>query len=134
MAKIVSFTYCDNVANDMNGNPIITRPLQMITPMAIPSNFTFSISFGVYDIDKIEKNCINIDFLDPNDVVISNNELILPDMPREINETPDPVGIQINVEFKNTYIKEEGEYKTRRILNGSKLGEFPINVHKTNIM
>lgn len=62
MAKIVSFTYCDNVANDMNGNPIITRPLQMITPMAIPSNFTFSISFGVYDIDKIEKNCINIDF------------------------------------------------------------------------
>ena len=43
MAKIVSFTYCDNVANDMNGNPIITRPLQMITPMAIPSNFNFSI-------------------------------------------------------------------------------------------
>ncbi len=134
MAKIVSFTYCDNVENDMNGNPIITRPLQMILPMAIPSNFTFSISFGVYDIDKIEKNRINIDFLDPDDVVISNNELILPDMPREISETLAPVGIQINVEFKNTYIKEEGEYKTRIILNGCKLGEFPINVHKTNIM
>ena len=134
MAKIVSFTYCDNVANDMNGNPVITRPLQMILPMVIPSNFTFSISFGVYGINKIEKNRINIDFLDPDDVVISNNELILPDIPREISETPDPVGIQINVEFKNTYIKEEGEYKTRIILNDSKLGEFPINVHKANIM
>lgn len=126
--KIVSFVYCDEVKTDENGANIIISPLLMFNPIATPSNYSFTISFGVYDLEKEKENSIYISFVDSDGRTISENNMNLPVLPRELREVKKSIGIQFNVGFRNVVLSKEGEYRTIIKVNGTNLGEFPIFV------
>lgn len=126
--KLVSFVYCDEVKAEDNGINSILNPLLMFNPIATPSNYSFTISFGVYDLEKEIENILNISFVDPNKNVISEQNMNLPVLPRELIEARKPIGIQFNVGFRNVVLSCEGEYRTIIKINDTVLGEFPIYV------
>ena len=51
--KIVSFTYCEDVQNDSNGRAIIIAPMQLMTPKFLPTDYSFNVSFGIFDVKKM---------------------------------------------------------------------------------
>ena len=127
--KIVSFTYCESVSkNEVGGQLVICGPLLTLTPVNLPSTYSFVVSFGVYDINKGDDNRIKIEFKDCHDKIISMNETNQFDLPKEMKNSMQPVGIQVNVEFRNVVLKEEGTYTTTITINGKCIGTYPIDV------
>ena len=128
--KIVSFTYCNDVINDNIGNPLIAGPLQMLMPINIPANYSFSVSFGVYDLGKTGDNKFRVEFIDSDENIIADNDLTIPDFPDKVKVSNNPLGIQINIGFRNIILNKEGTYKTLIYHNGNKVGEYAIEVVK----
>ena len=126
--EIRSFTYCNDVINDSNGYPLISGPLQILMPINIPANFSFSISFGVYDLNRNGHNRFEVEFIDADGNKIAYNDLNIPDFPNEIKKSKNPICIQINVGFRNIVLNKEGRYKTLIKYNGEKEFEYPIDV------
>ena len=61
MARISTFMYCDNVQNQ-NNNMVVNSPMQIITMNYIPGMFSFSVIFGVLDINQYEDHRIRFVF------------------------------------------------------------------------
>lgn len=128
--KIVSFTYCEDVQNDQNGKPMIICPMQFMAPISLPTNYSFCASFGVFNIPK-NGFSIKFQFLDPDGNVVqgAENNMLVPPIPDEqIKNKKIPLGIQVNMGFRNIVLRERGEYKSRIILNGEIVGTYPIEV------
>ena len=126
--KIVSFTYCNDVTNDGNGNPMIVGPLQMLMPINLPANYSFSISFGVYDITKNGNDEIEVGFYDRDNTQIALNRIIIPSLPKELSGANNPIGLQINVGFRNVILQNSNEHYAEIKINGNFLGKYPIDV------
>jgi hypothetical protein len=128
--EIVSFVYCDDVIeNNSNHSSTIIAPMQMFLPVGLPSNYSFSISFGLYGLNKLGNDEIEISFLDPNKQCIAENKMIVPSLPDPIKQSKQPVGAQINIGFRNVVLNYEGKHYTVIKVNGEKLGEYPIHVN-----
>lgn len=126
--KIVSFVYCNDVNNE-NGNTILISPMQMLTPIGIPSNYSFTVSFGLLDrYEKFNNNEVIIKFVDDTDKEISKNVFTFPPLPEELKKSPDPIGIQINIGFRNVILEKAGIFSTVIECNNSELGRYPIDV------
>lgn len=128
--KIVSFVYCMKVENDEQGNPVIIKPIQMLTPQFLPTEYTFTVSFGLFDINPNEKNMFEISFTDSENHEIVKNKFTLPKISSKDIDMHKPLGLQINMEFKNVELLIEGEYKSTVKVNEDMLGVYPINVMK----
>lgn len=126
--KIVSFVYCEDVQNDQNGKGVIIAPMQLMTPKFLPTDYSFNISFGIFDVLK-EGFKLETKFLDPNGQEVANNIMQVPHLPIDKIEKPNlPVGLQVNIGFRNIPLLISGEYKTVIYLNEIKSGEYPIEV------
>ncbi len=126
--KIVSFTYCEDVQNDSQGRALIIGPMQLMAPKFMPTDYSFNISFGIFDVPK-EGFLINTEFLDPNGSKISENTLQVPTLPVDKINLPNlPFGIQVNIGFRNVPLLIPGEYNTVIKLNGKECGKYPIEV------
>ena len=65
MIYISSFTYCDSIQTEMTPqgprNQIV-NPLQMLAPIAIPSNYSFAIACNIAGFDATKENSVRIQF------------------------------------------------------------------------
>ena len=48
--KVTSFVVCEKTEINTDNKTIIIGPLQMILLKNIPNNYSFSVSFGLYDL------------------------------------------------------------------------------------
>ena len=127
--KIVSFTYCEDIQNDPQGKTRIIGPLQMLITKYIPTDYSFNISFGIFNVPK-EGFLINTEFYNPKGEEISNNVLEVPRfLDEKINYLDLPLGIQVNIGFRNIPFEIQGEYKTIIKINGKECGTYPIEVY-----
>lgn len=124
--EIVSFTYCEDVQNNECGKSVIIAPIQMLTPVSLPTNYSFTVSFGIYDIPK-DGFEIRLDFFDSEENAISENKMMFPPIDeKEVLDIDSPLGVQINMGFRNLIFRNEGKYISKIYLNGELYGEYPI--------
>lgn len=123
--KIVNFAYCANM-KDENGTTIVINPLTMITPYSIPTNYSFFVTFGLYDLPNHKSNqVINIEILSPSGESVVTERFNLPNISIPEGEK---AGVQLNVALQNIILKEKGVYKTIVSFENENLGEFSIEV------
>lgn len=124
--EIVSFTYCEDVQNNECGKSVIIAPIQMLTPVSLPTNYSFTVSFGIYDIPK-DGFEIRLDFFDSEENAISENKMMFPPIDeKEVLDIDSPLCVQINMGFRNLIFRNEGKYISKIYLNGELYGEYPI--------
>ena len=128
MARISTFMYCDNVQNQYN-NMVVNSPMQIITMNYIPGMFSFSVIFGVLDINQYEDHRIRFVFKNEEEkVIIDTGEVNLPKNPNVENIPVEIQGFMASMDFRNTNFDSEGTYRSEIYIDGDSLGQFPIKV------
>lgn len=128
--EIVSFTYCEDVQNDPQGKPMIIGPMQHMLVINFPTNYSFCASFGIFNIPK-EGFLIKFDFVDPDGNVVQGamNNMMVPPIPENQIQNPNiPLGIQVNMGFRNIILTKAGRYCANIYLNGKFIQSYPIEV------
>lgn len=132
MPRISTFMYCEQAEiNQHNQKLNISGPLHVIITPFIPTNFSFSIVFGLMAFNNEQDNGLQIRFLDSdgNILVDANNITIGKNMdPQTMALPPEARGLIANLDFRNVTLRKPGVYVTQILLNQDLLGEFPIQV------
>lgn len=133
MAYISSFVYCDNIQQGMAADrtPMthILNPLQVLKPVSLPGNFSFSIMCNVSGFDIQQENVFNLQFVSPNGDVLQDTGDIPLKLPQEvIAQKKKANAMQMCMDFRNIVIREYGEHKTIVKMNNEVIGEFRIPV------
>lgn len=131
MPYISSFTYCDSIQTEMTSQgpqPKIVRPLQVLTPIALPSNYSFAIACNIVDFDVKIENSVRICFVSPSGQIVNDTNEIKFQIPREQIKVNRPSVMQFNLDMRNVILREEGTYVTRIFINGDQIGEYKIAV------
>jgi len=131
MGNISSFVYCDNIQTEYTPQgPIakIVNPLQVITPYAIPGNYSFAISCNINGLDVTKTNDVQIRCTAPNGDDVYDTGIIHIQLPREEVIPDKPGALQFNLDLRNIVIKEAGTYETKVLLNGAVIGSYRIDV------
>lgn len=126
MLKITSFVYCTAIEQAPNG-PALRGVLQFLAPKMLPTEYSFSISFGVYDLGKMEKLKIRYVFKDPDGEIVNDTNDV--DIPlTEDMQQQNHVGMQLNLDLKNIVLSKQGEYYSEVYINEKLSGSYPIDV------
>ncbi|MFR7390328.1 MAG: hypothetical protein ACLUTU_16205 [Blautia faecis] len=64
----------------------IVKPLQALTPIAIPGNFSFAIACSIAGFDTSKENSVKIMFLDPSNNVLYDTGDVNFQLPTEPNQ------------------------------------------------
>lgn len=133
MEYISSFTYCDTIQTEMTPQGTkhqIVNPLQVLAPVAIPGNYSFSIACNIAGFDTGKENCIKIIFCDPQEQVLYDTGEVKFQVENQEQGLDNIPGIQFNIEIRNLVFKETGIYTTKIYFNNKQLGEYKIQVIK----
>lgn len=128
--EIVSFVYCEDVQNDPQGKAMIIGPMQLMPVVNVPTNYSFCASFGIYNIPK-NGFLIKFEFIDPDGDVVQGglNQMMVPTIPDDkIINSKLPLGIQVNMGFRNIILKKVGRYEAKIYLNDEFINGYPIEV------
>lgn len=131
MEYISSFTYCDTIQTEMTPQGPqhqIVKPLQVLAPIAIPGNFSFSIACSIAGFDAFKENCVKIMFVDSNSNILYDTGNVKFQIPTEQIEKTGIASMQFNLDIRNLIFKEIGLYSTKVIFNDNDLGEYKIQV------
>lgn len=131
MEYVSSFTYCDSIQTEMTPQGLrsqIVNPLQVLAPIAIPGNYSFSIACNVAGFDVTKENSVRIQFASPSDEIVNDTDEIRFQVPIEQIKQDKPSAMQFNLDMRNLIFKEVGVYSTRVFVNGNKIGEYKIQV------
>lgn len=137
MASVSTFMYCEGaqIIPQANGeNKMhIQGPMHIFTPPYVPGLFSFSVVFGLLDIDLENERSFRLTFgptegpplIDTDWITIpKNNDPIKNSLPPEMR------GFMMNLDFRNVNFTQPGLYRSEVFFNGKKLGEYPIMVHQ----
>lgn len=134
MAYISTFVYCENIQNEPspNGSKLhVIGPMQIMTPAFIPSMFSFSVVFGILDIQLNKPHTLRYIFKGPKaeeQPIIDSGDIVLP-IQENNAELPDEMkGFMMNMDFRNIPLQYEGEYTSEIYFDEVSLGMFPIKV------
>ena len=133
MEYVSSFTYCDSIQTQMTDNgPInqIVSPLHMLTPIAIPGNYTFAISGCIMDLDVEKQNIVRISLVSPIEKVVFDTQEIAIQFPINVDTKELPTSMQFNLDLRNVIIAETGVYSTKIEVNKKLISEYKIGVKK----
>lgn len=132
MEKVSSFTYCDKVqmVNTPNGPARqIINPIQELTPIAFPSNYSFAIAYTISDIEPNDNNHLKVTFESPEHVILEELKIEKCTPPADIIEPGKLYSLQIDSEIHNTVLEKPGDYLTRIIFNDKEIGQYKIKAH-----
>ena len=131
-AYVSSFVFCDSIQTQITpGGPQyqIVRPLQVLSPIAIPGNYSFSISCNIAGFEKDREHSISIAICAPNgeecarpvdDVKFNfGSELVNGDN----DQIP---GLSLNIDLRNMVLWNPGVYTAKVVLDGKIIGEYRI--------
>lgn len=125
MPYVSSFVYCDNVKSEMVNNveqTQIMNVLQAITPIAIPTHFTFYISFclsGITDVNSLLDVTLKMNH---GEVIFSTGDFKI--------QANNQNTLQMNMEFRNLVLLKEGILSTYIKVNNVELTHYDIEVKK----
>lgn len=125
MPYVSSFVYCDNVKSEMVNNveqTQIMNVLQAITPIAIPTHFTFYISFclsGITDVNSLLDVTLKMNH---GEVIFSTGDFKI--------QANNQNTLQMNMEFRNLVLLKEGILSTYIKVNNVELAQYDIEVKK----
>ena len=131
MEYISSFTYCDTIQTEMTPQGPrhqIMNPLQVLNPVAIPGNFSFSIACSIAGFDDSKENCVSIIFVSPTGVEVYNTGEVRFQVPQEQVKANGLASMQFNLDIRNLVLKVRGLYSTKVLFNDDELGEYKIQV------
>lgn len=104
--KLASFVVCEKTEINNENQTRIINPLQMIVLNNLPNNYTFSVSFGLFDTPKTKfKLFIEIKKGEKSFGIIEGE--VAPNI--DLLETA-KYGLQINLDFNNFMFEEAGTY------------------------
>ena len=129
MEYISSFTYCDSIQTEMTPQgprQQIVKPLQALTPVAMPGNFTFAIACSIAGFDATKENSVDIEFLDPNGSILYGTGEVKFQIPPSQIKSGGITSMQFNIDIRNLVFKEVGLYSTKVMFNKKELGEYKI--------
>jgi len=129
MEYISSFTYCDSIQTEMTPQgprQQIVKPLQALTPVAMPGNFTFAIACSIAGFDATKENSVDIEFLDPNGSILYDTGEVKFQIPPSQIKAGGITSMQFNIDIRNLVFKEVGLYSTKVMFNKKELGEYKI--------
>ena len=135
MEYISSFTYCDTIQTEMTPQgpqQQIVKPLQALTPIAIPGNFSFAIACSIAGFDTSKENSVKIMFLDPSNNVLYDTGDVNFQLPTEQIKPSGIASMQFNIDIRNLVFREAGLHSTKVIFNNIELGEYKIQVIEVN--
>lgn len=131
MEYISSFTYCDTIQTEITPQGPryrIMNPLQALTPVSIPGNYSFSIACNVAGFEPMKENCVKIVFLTPEGDILYDTGEVKFLIPKEQINANGLTGMQFNLDIRNLILKETGLYSTKIYFNNNELGEYKIQV------
>ena len=131
MAYISSFTYCDNIQTEITPQgprPQVVNPLQVLAPVAIPGNYSFSISYNLAGFDPTKENKVRLEFISPSNKIIYDTNDINFQIPKEKLNLDKPAVMQFNLDIRNLVFREKGLYTTKIQVNSEEVGEYQIEV------
>lgn len=100
MEYISSFTYCDSIQTEMTpqgAHQRIVNPLQLLAPVAIPGNYSFSVACNIAGFDATQENRVRIQFLSPSEEVLNDTGEISFQLPAEQVNENQPSVMQFNL-------------------------------------
>lgn len=106
----------------------IVKPLQALTPIAIPGNFSFAIVCSIAGFDTSKENSVKIMFLDPDNNILYDTGDVNFQLPAEQVKASGIAGMQFNIDVRNLVFREAGLYSTKVIFNNIELGVYKIQV------
>lgn len=131
MEYISSFTYCDSIQTEFTPqgprNQII-NPLQVLAPVSIPGNYSFSIACNISGFEDSKENCVEFMFVSPSGIKLYETGVVKFQIPKEQIKSDGLTGMQFNLDIRNLVFKEIGLYSTKIIFNSKELGEYKIQV------
>lgn len=126
MLKITFFVYCTAIEQAPNG-PALRGILQFLAPKMLPTEYSFSISFGVYDLQGMETLKVRYVFKDPDgNIVNDTNDVDIP-LTKDMQQQ-NHVGMQLNLDIKNIVLSKQGKYCSEVYINEKPSGSYPIDV------
>ena len=131
MEYISSFTYCDTIQTQITPQgpqQQIVKPLQALTPIAIPGNFSFAIACSITGFDASKENAVQIIFLNSNNNILYDTGEVKFQLPPEQVKENGIASIQFNIDIRNLIFREAVLYSTKVMLNNKELGEYKIQV------
>lgn len=126
MIDITSFVYCNGIEMGDKA-PKLVAPLQFLAPISLPTQYSFSVSFGMFDLFGCKAVTMRYQFVDPQGNVVHDTDTV--EIP--VAEFPNKgkhIGLQANFDLKNILLTVVGEYRSIVYINGERRGEFPISV------
>lgn len=131
MEYISSFTYCDSIQTEITPQgprQQIVNPLQVLAPIAVPGNYSFSIACNVAGFDATRENNVRVQFVSPTGIVLNDTGDIKIQLPMEQTNLNRPSVMQFNLDMRNLVFREVGLYSTKILVNGNQIGEYKIQV------
>lgn len=131
MIYISSFSYCDSIQTEMTPQGPryqIVNPLQVLSPIAIPGNYSFAIACNVAGFDATKENIIRLQFSSPQGKVLSDTGDIKVRLPLETIKDTKLGVMQFNLDLRNIVLDEIGVYVTKVSVNNEIIGEYKIQV------
>lgn len=126
--------YCENTKQNERGQMEVVNPLNVFQPAFVPGMFSFSVVFGLLDLDPSEKDYVlQVQFKGPNQddqPIVDSGPIVLQRQPEMVNNglPKEARGMVGNMDFRNAVLREEGYYVTEVYVDHEKIGEVPIYV------
>lgn len=119
------------VFNNPQGDLVIEKPLSFIELEALPNNFSFSVSFGIINLDSNGKYDLNFKITDPEhqvifdiNVEIDHKKMVEDNPEKEFNNT-----FESNANFNNFKFQKEGMYTIELAIDNSHAqANFNVNL------
>ena len=131
MEYISSFTYCDSIQTEITSQGPrhqIMNPLQVLAPIAIPGNYSFSIACNIAGFDASKENSVRLIFCAPNGENLYDTGDVRFLIPSEQIKANGLNSMQFNLDIRNLVLKEVGLCSTKVLFNNKELGEYKIQV------
>ena len=130
MPKITTFVYCENIGQEMtpSGPKMhIIGPLQVISLNFLPTNYSFTVVFGIIGIVPNDVHNLQIIFCDEKGNIMSGSTTPIK-IPINENFATDSQGFFANWMVQNVQFDHVGIYYTKIILDKMDIGIYPIKV------
>ncbi|MCF8011302.1 MAG: hypothetical protein K9L17_14015 [Clostridiales bacterium] len=134
MPYVSTFVYTEDssVDNSTQGKQRLSliNPQHIFRPAFVPGNFSFSIFFGILDLDMHKEHTLRYLFVAPENeqTLIDSGETNVKPSETESDLPPEMQGVLVTLNFRNVPLRYEGIYNSKVIVDGYELGEFPIYV------
>lgn len=136
MAELTAFLITESTQNIVRSGSNdsvqqLTGPLIALRPQFIPSNFSFSVTFGIRGIDLEKQNILKLTLKRPSGSIL--HDLGNVQFPPIHNKDSLPLtysGFVGGIDFRNLALDEEGCYKLEIYVNGQLVSVQDIPVYK----